>query len=124
MIFRQSKPAICGIEVLSGTIKPGYPLINANGHPVGKIASMEDNGESLQFISRGQKVAMAIDNAIAGKDFEEGDELYIDIPENHYKVLNREFKDKLSEDELQTLDEFVEIKRRNDPDWGKLGLFE
>jgi translation initiation factor 5B len=124
LIFRQSKPAICGIEVLSGTIKPGYPLINANGHPVGKIASMEDNGESLQFISRGQKVAMAIDNAIAGKDFEEGDELYIDIPENHYKVLNREFKDKLSEDELQTLDEFVEIKRRNDPDWGKLGLFE
>jgi translation initiation factor 5B len=124
LIFRQSKPAICGIEVLSGTIKPGYPLINANGHPVGKIASMEDNGDSLQFASRGQKVAMAIDGAVAGKDFEEGDELYIDIPENHFKVLNREFMDKLSEDELRTLDEFVEIKRRNDPDWGQLGLFE
>ena len=124
LIFRQSKPAICGVEVLSGTIKPNYPLINANGHPVGKIASMEDNGESLQFISRGQKVAMAIDGAIAGKDFEEGDELYVDIPENHYKVLNREFKDKLSEDEYRTLEEFLEIKRRNEPNWGKLGLFE
>ena len=123
LIFRQSKPAICGVEVLSGTIKPGYPLINANGHPVGKIESMEDNGESLQSVTRGQKVAMAID-AVAGKDFEEGDELYIDIPENHYKVLNREFKDKLTEDELRTLDEFLEIKRNNDPDWGKLGLFE
>lgn len=124
LIFRQSKPAICGVEVLSGTIKPNYPLINANGHPVGKIISMEDNGESLQFISRGQKVAMAIDGAIAGKDFEEGDELYVDIPENHYKVLNREFKDKLSEDEFRTLEEFLEIKRRNEPNWGKLGLFE
>ncbi|WP_461461532.1 translation initiation factor IF-2 [Methanobrevibacter sp.] len=124
LIFRQSKPAICGIEVLSGTIKPNYPLINANGHPVGKIVSMEDNGESLHFISRGQKVAMAIDGAIAGKDFDEGDELYVDIPENHYKVLNREFEDKLSEDEIRTLEEFLEIKRRNEPDWGKLGLFE
>ncbi len=124
LIFRQSKPAICGIEVISGTIKPNYPLINANGHPVGKIVSMEDNGESLQFISRGQKVAMAIDGAIAGKDFDEGDELYVDIPENHYKVLNREFEDKLSEDEIRTLEEFLEIKRRNEPDWGKLGLFE
>lgn len=124
LIFRQSKPAICGVEVLSGTIKPNYPLINANGHPVGKIISMEDNGESLQFISRGQKVAMAIDGAIAGKDFEEGDELYVDIPENHYKVLNREFKDKLSEDEFRTLEEFLEIKRRNELNWGKLGLFE
>lgn len=124
LIFRQSKPAICGVEVLSGTIKPNYPLINANGHPVGKIISMEDNGESLHFISRGQKVAMAIDGAIAGKDFEEGDELYVDIPENHYKVLNREFKDKLSEDEFRTLEEFLEIKRRNELNWGKLGLFE
>ncbi|WP_295722706.1 translation initiation factor IF-2 [uncultured Methanobrevibacter sp.] len=124
LIFRQSKPAICGIEVLSGTIKPNYPLINANGHIVGKIVSMEDNGESLHFISRGQKVAMAIDGAMTGKDFDEGDELYVDIPENHYKVLNREFKDKLSEDELQTLEEFLEIKRRNEPDWGKLRLFE
>ncbi len=124
LIFRQSKPAICGIEVISGTIKPNYPLINANGHPVGKIVSMEDNGESLHFISRGQKVAMAIDGAIAGKDFDEGDELYVDIPENHYKVLNREFDDKLSEDEIRTLEEFLEIKRRNEPDWGKLGLFE
>ncbi|WP_407378819.1 translation initiation factor IF-2 [Methanobrevibacter sp.] len=124
LVFRQSKPAIIGIEALSGTVKQGQKLINKNGESVGIIASMEDKGETLPDISRGQRVAMAIDNAIVGKDFDEGDELYIDIPEKHYKFIEREFKDKLTEDEFETLYEFVEIKRKQDPDWGKFGLFE
>lgn len=124
LIFRQSKPAIVGIEVLSGTLKQKYPLINKNGDSVGNITSMEDKGESLPSISRGERVAMAIENGIAGKHFEEGDELYVDIPEKHYKFLVREFKDKLTEDQYQTLDEFIEIKRKFDSEWGQFGLFE
>ena len=124
LVFRQSKPAIIGVEALSGTVKQGQKLINKNGESVGVIASMEDKGETLPDISRGQRVAMAIDNAIVGKDFDEGDELFIDIPEKHYKFIEREFKDKLTEDEFETLYEFLEIKRKQDPDWGKFGLFE
>jgi len=124
LIFRQSKPAIAGIEVLSGTIKQGSNLINHNGRVVGSIESMQDKGDNLPFISKGQKVAMAIKDAIIGKDFEEGDDLYIDIPEKHYKILEREFKDKLSEDEFETLNETLTIKRKIDPDWGAFGLFE
>ena len=124
LVFRQSKPAIIGVEALSGTVKQGQKLINKNGESVGVIASMEDKGETLPDISRGQRVAMAIDNAIVGKDFDEGDELFIDIPEKHYKFIEREFKDKLTEDEFETLYEFLEIKRNQDPDWGKFGLFE
>ena len=124
LVFRQSKPAIMGIEVESGTVKQGQKVINKNGDTVGYIASMEDKGETLPDISRGQRVAMAIKDAIVGKHFEEGDELYIDIPENHYKFIEREFKDKLTEDEYETLYEFLEIKRKQDPDWGSFGLFE
>ena len=124
LVFRQSKPAIIGIESLSGTVKQGQTLINKNGEYVGVIASMEDKGETLPSIPRGQRVAMAIKDAIVGKHFDEGDELYIDIPEKHYKFIEREFKDKLTEDEFETLYEFVEIKRKQDPDWGKFGLFE
>ena len=124
LVFRQSKPAIIGIESLSGTIKQGQTLINKNGEYVGVIASMEDKGETLPDIPRGQRVAMAIKDAIVGKHFDEGDELYVDIPEKHYKFIEREFKDKLTEDEFETLYEFVEIKRKQDPDWGKFGLFE
>ena len=124
LVFRQSKPAIIGIESISGTIKQGQTLINKNGEYVGVIASMEDKGETLPDISRGQRVAMAIKDAIVGKHFDEGDELYVDIPEKHYKFIEREFKDKLTEDEFETLYEFLEIKRKQDPDWGKFGLFE
>ena len=124
LVFRQSKPAIIGVEALSGTVKQGRNVINKNGDLVGVIASMEDKGETLPDISRGQRVAMAIDNAVVGKDFDEGDELFIDIPEKHYKFIEREFKDKLTEDEFETLYEFLEIKRKQDPDWGSFGLFE
>ena len=124
LIFRQSKPAICGIEVLNGTVKPGYILMDENGNKVGSIASMEDKGETLPSMSRGQQVAMAVNDAIAGKDFEEGDSLYVDIPEKHFKVIERKFKDKLNDDELACLEEFVRIKRKDDPEWGKFGLFE
>ncbi|AMD17625.1 translation initiation factor IF-2 [Methanobrevibacter sp. YE315] len=124
LVFRQSKPAIVGIESISGTIKQGQTLINKNGEYVGVIASMEDKGETLPDISRGQRVAMAIKDAIVGKHFDEGDELYVDVPEKHYKFIEREFKDKLTEDEFETLYEFLEIKRKKDPDWGKFGLFE
>ena len=124
LVFRQSKPAIIGVEALSGTIKQGQKLINKNGEMVGVIASMEDKGETLPDISRGQRVAMAIKDAVVGKDFDEGDELFIDIPEKHYKFIEREFKSKLTEDEYETLYEFLEIKRKQDPDWGSFGLFE
>ena len=124
LVFRQSKPAIIGIESISGTVKQGQTVINKNGEYVGVIASMEDKGETLPSIPRGQRVAMAIKDAIVGKHFDEGDELYVDVPEKHYKFIEREFKDKLTEDEFETLYEFVEIKRKQDPDWGKFGLFE
>lgn len=124
LIFRQSKPAIAGIEVLSGTVKQGSSLLNENGEIIGVIESMQDKGDNLPSINKGQKIAMAIKDAVAGKDFEEGDDLYIDIPEKHYKILERELKDKLSEDEFETLNEVLTIKRKVDPDWGAFGLFE
>jgi translation initiation factor 5B len=124
LVFRQSKPAIIGIESISGTVKQGQTVINKNGEYVGVIASMEDKGDTLPSIPRGQRVAMANKDAVVGKHFDEGDELYVDVPEKHYKFIEREFKEKLTEDEFETLYEFVEIKRKQDPDWGKFGLFE
>ncbi|KZX17153.1 translation initiation factor IF-2 [Methanobrevibacter cuticularis] len=124
LVFRQSKPAIVGIEVISGSIKQNYSLMDLNGNFVGTIEGMQDKGDNLPSISKGQKIAMAIKDAIVGKDFEEGDELYVDIPEKHYKILEREFKNKLTEDEFQTLNEIIEIKRKIDPNWGTFGLFE
>ncbi|MGZ7109437.1 MAG: translation initiation factor IF-2, partial [Methanobacterium sp.] len=118
LIFRNSKPAIAGIEVLSGTVKQDYSLMRDDGSRVGKVEGMQDKGENLKSALRGKKVAMSIKEGIFGKNFEEGDILYVDIPENHYKILESEFKNKLSEDEFETLNQIVDIKRKENPQWG------
>ncbi|HSQ02018.1 MAG TPA: translation initiation factor IF-2 [Methanobacterium sp.] len=118
LVFRFSKPAIAGIEVLGGTVKKDYILISNTGERVGKVESMQDKGDNKPSTSKGQQVAMAIKDAVFGKDFEEGDVLYVDIPESHYKILESELKSKLTEDELQILEELVEIKRKEDSLWG------
>ena len=61
---------------------------------------------------------LCIKNGIFGKNFDEGDVLYVDIPENHYKILESELKNKLTEDEYETLNEIVDIKRKENSGWG------
>ncbi|HEY0196164.1 MAG TPA: translation initiation factor IF-2, partial [Methanobacterium sp.] len=86
LVFRYSKPAIAGIEVLGGTVKKDYSLMREDGSLVGKVESMQDKGDNLKSASKGQKVAMAIKEAVFDRDFEEGETLYVNIPENHYKI--------------------------------------
>jgi translation initiation factor 5B len=79
---------------------------------------MQDKGDNLPSISKGQKVAMAIKDGVFGRNLDEGDVLYVDIPENHYKILESEIKSDLSEDEIGILQKTVDIKRKDDPNWG------
>ena len=118
LVFRYSKPAIAGVEILGGTMKKDYRLMSEDNSSVGKVESMQDKGENLKSASKGQKVAMAIKEAVFGRDFEEGDVLYVDIPEKHYKILETELMGKLTEDEVEILHEILDIKRKEDPGWG------
>jgi translation initiation factor 5B len=118
LVFRQSKPAIAGIEVLGGTVKKGYGLMRDDGLRIGLVESMQDKGDNLASISKGQKVAMAIKDGVFGRNLDEGDVLYVDIPENHYKVLESELKSQLNEDEIGIIHETVDIKRKTDSSWG------
>ena len=121
LVFRNSKPAIAGVEVLSGIINKGTTLINSEGKYVGKVESMEDNGESLPKSSRGSKVAMAISDATFERDFEEGDVLYTDMDEENFLAVFDELNNKLLDDELHTLEELKEIKQKTlDPNWGEI----
>lgn len=119
LVFRHSKPAIAGIEVMSGIIDRGVDLINDKGQYVGTVESMEDNGESVPKASRGSQVAMAINNAVFEKDFEEGDVLYVDMSENNFLTVQTEFENKLLDDEILTMQELQEIKQQSEDEmWG------
>jgi translation initiation factor 5B len=118
LVFRQSKPAIAGVEILAGTMKKGYALMNSEGLRVGSVESMQDKGDNLAAASKGVKVAMAIKEGIFGRNLEENDELYVDVPENHYIVLENDLKSELNDEEQQLLEEILQIKRKIAPEWG------
>ena len=118
-VFRQSKPAIVGVQIVGGMIRTQVNLIREDGAVVGTVKGIQRQNENLGSASVGQEVAIAIDGPTVGRQIHEGDILYVNIPEKHARIVEQELKPKLSQDEREALEEFLEIKRRKDPFWGK-----
>lgn len=51
-VFRKSSPPIFGVEVLAGTIKPGYPLMKENGEVLGEIMQIQESGKNLDVAKK------------------------------------------------------------------------
>jgi translation initiation factor 5B len=106
--FRRSKPAIVGIEILSGRIKPHYTLMLENGKKIGSILRIQDKKKDLTEALIGMQVSASIDNAVIGRNIFEGNVLYVDVPDIHQRILMNKFKDSLSSDEIELLNEINE----------------
>lgn len=106
-IFRRSKPAIVGVEVLAGQIKPKVHLMTSDGKDIGEILQIQFKGETLSYAEMGKQVAISIDKPIVGRHFDEGDILYVLVPEQHAKALLTKFRDRLSIEEIETLNEIM-----------------
>ncbi|MFW5948763.1 MAG: translation initiation factor IF-2, partial [Halolamina sp.] len=65
------------------------------------------------------RVSVAIDGPTVGRDIEEGDELWIELPEKHAKILEQELKEEIPADEREALNAYLETMRKRDPFWGK-----
>ncbi len=87
-VFRKSKPAIVGVEVLAGIIRPKYPLMNEEGKIVGTIVGIQDKGHSLEYAEKGAKVAVSIDGGVVDRNIFEGDVLYTAVPLEHLEVFH------------------------------------
>jgi translation initiation factor 5B len=110
-VFRRSDPAIVGVEVLGGVIKPGYPVMDSTGRPLGRIMAIKERDRSLPEARAGAAVAISIQGRVlVGRHVDEGDVIYTDVPAEHASKLLTEFQDMISLDEIMTLKEIVEIK--------------
>ncbi|USS40367.1 translation initiation factor IF-2 [Thermococcus aggregans] len=119
-IFRRSHPAIVGIEVLEGRIKPGYPLMKQNGERVGVIKSIKSKDDFLQEAKKGDQVAIAIEGAIVGRHIHPGEILYVDISRDDAIRLVKELRDVLDETDIKALKETAKVKAQKDPFWSAL----
>lgn len=115
LVFRRSKPAIFGVEVLAGRIRSGSPIIRANGVNVGKITQIQDRGETIPEASKGMQVAVSMKEPVLGRHIREEDILYVDVPESHIRLLLGEYQSTLTADESHCLNEFIEVKRKTAP---------
>lgn len=116
-VFRQSNPAIVGVEIEGGQLKTGDPIMDKKGQKLTKIKSLEREGESLTVAEQGKQLAMALEGVTVGRQIKEGECYYTDVPEEDFKKL-KELKEYLSEKEREILKEIVEIKRKENPVWG------
>ncbi len=117
LVFRRSKPAIVGVEVLSGRIRPKYSLIDANGRHVGEVERVQDKGNDIHEANAGMQVAASIDKAVMGRSIDENGVYYVEVPERHVKALLGKFASQLTKEEQDALNELIQIKRRENPLW-------
>jgi len=118
LVFRMSKPAIFGVEILAGFIRPGEILMRSDGTDLGEVMQVQDKGQAIPEASAGMKVAISVREPIFGRHVHENDTLYVKIPERDFKLLMSKFQGDLSEGELKTAEEVVEVMRRENPSWG------
>jgi translation initiation factor 5B len=114
-VFRASKPAIIGIKVLGGTVRPGVRLMKSDGSELGVLRGLQEENRSVDHADEGTEVAAAIEGAIVGRNLLEGEILYVALPESAARALRGA---DLSDREKAVLEEILKIRRVDQPFWG------
>jgi translation initiation factor 5B len=116
-VFRNSNPAVFGVRIESGKIRPGVRLIDKEGKEVGKVKDVQENQKKVKEAGSGKEIAISIPGIMFDRVLSETDELYSDLSEKQFRDF-KENKDLLTSDEIQVLQKIAQIKRREKVTWG------
>ena len=116
-VFRQSNPAVFGVDVLAGVVKTKTRLMKEDGKHIGDVKSIQSEQESIEKAEAGKQVAVSVPGVTVGRQVKEGDVLLSDIPENDFRKF-KQLKKYLSKQEIELLKEIAKIKREDNPVWG------
>ncbi len=112
-VFRRSNPAIVGVRVLGGVIRPGYKIMRSDGRPLGRIYQIQLKGKALNEARAGSEVAISIEgDVLVGRHFDEGDILYTDPSEDEINRILTEFPSEVSKEVLDLIKEIIKIKQQ------------
>jgi len=110
---------VVGVRVLGGTLRTDVNLIQPDGRKVGHVKSIQLNQETIREAQTGAEVAISVEGATVGRQLDVEDDLLVDIPERHVKVLEKEMLPHLPVHTQEVLAEFTAMRRRENPFWGK-----
>ncbi len=101
--FHTSHPAIFGVDIQAGRIKSEYELINEKGVSVGRVKAIQSENESIAEAKEGMQVAISMDEPTFGRQVNEGDVLYTNVPRTHAKMLLSRYREFLNDKEIELL---------------------
>lgn len=116
-VFRISHPAVFGVEVLGGKIKPKVTVMTKDGKEIGEIKEIESEGKKLAELKAGEKAAVSVEGITIGRQVKESDILFISMSEGNFRALKAK-KELLSKAEVDVMKELAEIKRKTKDTWG------
>ena len=110
--FRISHPAVFGVDVIEGRIKPSYTLVNIEGRIIGKIKEVQNNGEAAQEAKKGESVAISIDGVTFGRQINDNDILYTHINDDDMRFLRNKYSHLLNDGEREVIAKIIGIKEK------------
>ena len=110
-VFRHSKPAVIGVKVLEGRLRPGIRVLNHRGVVVGRLLGIQVQGKGIELASKGQEVAASIDKGVVGRNLEENKVLYSYIPGEQFSEL-AQLGNYFNPDELELIGEIHELEKK------------
>ena len=118
-IFRRAKPAIFGVEVLGGRLKPKVGLLRVqDSSDLGGVQQIQDKGKAVGEAKVGAQVAVSMDKPVAGRHVFEKDVLFVKVPEADAKALLTKHLDDLTSEEQEVLKEYIALMRKKTMFWG------
>ncbi len=116
--FRRSDPAVFGVEVVGGLLKPKVRLMSGSGSELGTVSQIQENGKPVKEARRGEKVAVSVNGPTLGRQVKEDDTLF-SLPTSHdARMLRTKFLSSVPEDEAKALEEIIAIMAVSDPLFG------
>lgn len=115
-VFRQSKPAVVGFDVLGGVLAEGVRLMRRDGKVIGSVQQIKEKDETIKQAQIGSRVSVSIDGAVVGRNIKDEEELFTALTRDDYKRIKKNL-DLLSDHEKNVLEEIKEIMSKKEAYW-------
>jgi len=116
-VFHNSNPAVFGVKIEQGKLRPGTHLINSQGEKVGDVKKVQSEQKSVDEATSGMEVAISIPGVTFDRQLSDEQELYSDLSAGQFREFKKN-KDILNNDEVSALQRIAQIKRKKEPTWG------
>lgn len=113
-VFRNSDPAVFGVRVDAGVLRPKVPFMNKNGRRVGVVHQLQHDGKTIPEAVAGQEVACSVRDVTIGRQIFEEDVYYTLPSSREAKTLQGRFPDRLTAEQQEALDHVIRVQRERD----------